>query len=148
MTSYFVENFVRILTSCNCQDKNRCPLIGNCRMKNLIYKCTSLIESNVKKVYLGFSKGEFKKNSYYNPQQLFQNENCKKSTTLLAFLWSIKSKEQNVNLKWEIMRQATPYSNISKRYLLYLHEKLAIALYWSPELLLNERSEMISNIAI
>ena len=67
---------------------------------------------------------------------------------MLAFLWSIKSKEQNVNLKWEIMRQATPYSNNSKRYLLYLHEKLAIALYRSPELLLNERSEMISNIAI
>ena len=54
------------------------------------------------------------------------------------------SEEQNVNLSWEIMRQAVPYSNISKRCLLSLHEKLAIALYPNPEELLNKRSETIS----
>ena len=42
------------------------------------------------------------------------------------------------------MRQASSYSNISKRCLLCLREKLAIALYPNPEELLNERSEMIS----
>ena len=61
-----------------------------------------------------------------------------------TYLWSIKSEEQKVNLSWEIMRQAAPYSNISDRCLLCLHEKLAIALYPKPEGLLNKRSEMIS----
>ena len=42
------------------------------------------------------------------------------------------------------MRQAAPYSNMSKRYLLYLPEKLLIALYLNPQELLNKRSEMIS----
>ena len=42
------------------------------------------------------------------------------------------------------MRQAAPYSNISKRCLLCLHEKLVIALYPNPEELLNKRSEMVS----
>ena len=41
------------------------------------------------------------------------------------------------------MRQAAPYSNISKRCLC-LHEKLVIALYPNSEELLNKRSEMVS----
>ena len=47
--------------SCNCRNKNGCPLNGNCRTENVIYKCTSLTKSNVKKVYLGVSEGELKK---------------------------------------------------------------------------------------
>ena len=42
------------------------------------------------------------------------------------------------------MRQAPPYSNISKQCLLCLLEKLAIALNPKPEELLNKRSDMIS----
>ena len=90
------------------------------------------------------SDGEFKKNRYYNIQQLFRNENYKNSNTLSTYLWSIKSEEQNVNLSWDIMRHAAPYSNISKRCLLCLHGKLPIALYLYREELLNKRSEMIS----
>ena len=47
--------------SCNCWDKNGCPLNGNCRRENFIYKCTSLMKNNVRKVYLGVSEGELKK---------------------------------------------------------------------------------------
>ena len=43
------------------------------------------------------------------------------------------------------MQQSAPYSNISKRCMQYLHEKLAIALYTNPEELLNKKSEMTSN---
>ena len=42
------------------------------------------------------------------------------------------------------MRQAARYSKISKRFLLCVHEKLAVALYPNPEELLNKSSEMIS----
>ena len=143
----FIQNKKSKTTlSCNCCDKNGSPLNGNCRTENVIYMCTSLTKNNVKKVYFGVSVGEFKKNWYYNHQQSFQSEDYKNSTTLLTYLWSIKStsKEQNVNLSWEIMRQAAPYSNISKRCLLCLHEKLTIALYPNPEELLNKRFEMIS----
>ena len=42
------------------------------------------------------------------------------------------------------MCQAAPYSNISKRCLLSLHEKLANTLYPNCEELLNKKSEKIS----
>ena len=38
-----------------------------------------------------------------------------------------------------LMQQAAPYSNISKRCLLYLHEKLAITLYPNPEELVKKK---------
>ena len=80
--------------------------------KRYFYKCTSLTKNNVKKVYLGVSEGEFKKNRYYNHQQLFRNEDYKNSTTFFNMPVGIKStsEEQNVNLSWEIMRQAASYS--------------------------------------
>ena len=43
------------------------------------------------------------------------------------------------------MRQAAPYSNISKRYFLFLYEKLPTTLYLNWGELLNETSEAISN---
>ena len=113
----FIQNKKNKTTlSCDCRDINGCPLNGNCRTENFIYKCTSLTKNNVKKVYFGVTEGEFKKNRYYNYQQLFRNENYKNSTTFSTYLWSIKStsEEQNVNLSSEIIRQTPPYSNISK----------------------------------
>ena len=115
--SNFIQNKKNKTTlSCNCRDKNGCPLNGNCRTENVIHKCISLMRSNVKKVYLGVSEGEFIKNWHCNHQQSFRNEDYKNSTTLSKYQWSIKStsEEQNVNLSWEIMRQAASYSNISK----------------------------------
>ena len=110
----FIQNKKNKTTrSCNGRDKNGCPLNGNSRTENVIYKCTSLTKNNVKNVFLGVSEGKFKKNWYYNHQQLFRNQNYRNSTTLPTYLWSLKPtcEEENVDLSWEIMRQAAPYSN-------------------------------------
>ena len=48
-----------IQPGCNCRDKFGCPLNGKYRTENIIYKCTSLNESNLKKVYLGLAEEEF-----------------------------------------------------------------------------------------
>ena len=59
--------------------------LRNTRAEKIIYKCTSLTKNNIKKVYLGISEGRFKKNWYYNHQQLFQNEYYKNTTTLSTY---------------------------------------------------------------
>ena len=46
----FIQNKKNKKTlSCNCRDKNGCPLNANCRTENVIYKFTSLTKNNVKK---------------------------------------------------------------------------------------------------
>ena len=68
----FIQNKKNKTTlSCNCRDKNGCPLNGICRTEYVIYKCTA--KNNVKNIDCDVSEGEFKKNRYCNHQQLFRN---------------------------------------------------------------------------
>ena len=55
-------------------------------------------------------------------------------------------KRENVtlDLKWEVLRTAKSYSDITKRCSLCLHEKLAIITYPYPDELLNRRSELVT----
>ena len=46
------------------------------------------------------------------------------------------------NLKWSVIRCATSYPNISKRFLLCLYEKVVIITYPRQHKLLNKRSEL------
>ena len=48
------------------------------------------------------------------------------------------------SLKWSVVKSVPRYSNISKRCLLRLHEKVEIVDYTNQKELLNKRSELIS----
>ena len=51
--------------SCNCREKQSCPLNGRCREKNVIYKCVASVPNKEDKVYIGLTEGEWKKISSY-----------------------------------------------------------------------------------
>ena len=110
----------------------------------MIYKCTATTcKSN--KVYLGLTAGELKKTRYYSHVKSFKNEFYANSTTLSSYVWKMK-KRKNVPsaLTWKVLRTAKTYSNITKRWSLCLHEKLAIITYPYPYELLNRRSELFT----
>ena len=46
--------------SCNCRNKNKCPLNGNCKVQNVIYTCTVSPTQIFKHVYLGIAEGYWK----------------------------------------------------------------------------------------
>ena len=61
------------------------------------------------------------------------------------YIWELKETSNSSSaLLWSIAKEVPPYSNIFKRCLLCLHEKLEIINYLRPEELLNKRSELIS----
>ena len=44
--------------SCNCKNKNECPLNENCKVHNVIYKCTvSATQTCKQRVYLEIAEG-------------------------------------------------------------------------------------------
>ena len=45
---------------CNCRIETECPLNGDCRKEDVIYKCTMLTTFQPQKMYLGLAEGEFK----------------------------------------------------------------------------------------
>ena len=71
---------------CNCRIKTECPLNGDCRKEDVIYKCTALTIFQPKKMYLDLTEGECKKKRHYNYTQSFRNENYTNSTTLSSYV--------------------------------------------------------------
>ena len=95
-------------------------------------------------VYLGIAEGNWKQR-LYNHRQSFKDKRHKNDTTLSSYLWDLKENHNQIpKLTWSIVRFAPGYSNISKRCLLCLHEKLLIINYHNPAELLNKRSELMA----
>ena len=92
-----------------------------------------------------FQKGNLKQTGIVTMNNRLETKNIQKTPHCQPTCGNIKrTSNERINLKWEILRQAAPSSNISKRCLLCLHENLAISLYPEPDELLNKRAEMIS----
>ena len=127
---------------CNCQGE--CPLNGKCRTKDVVYGCVATTTKVPFKYYIGGAKGEWKKRQR-NHETSFRLEKHKTDTSLAKYVWDTKCSDNEIpNLNWSILKTAPAYTNITKRCLLCLSEKLAIVTYPNEEALLNKRSEMIS----
>ena len=80
----------------------------------------------------------------YNHKTSFKNRGKANDTTLSKYIWEVKDKyKETPSLKWSFVKSASGYSNITKKCLLCLHEKLEIINYPNQEELLNKRSELI-----
>ena len=114
----------------------------NCRNKDCVqmYWCNTYI--NPDETYLGTAEGDFKKR-YNNHTKSFRHKRYSKETTLSKYISEIKKEcNEMPPLKWSI---AVPsYSNISKKCLLCLHEKLETVKFEDQCHLLNKRPELIS----
>ena len=135
---------VRQQLTCNFRVKSGCPLNRHCHKESIVYKCTVYTIRQLKKVYLGLTEGEFK-TRYYKHSQSFKTKSYLNSTTLSSYVLEVKAEQNETpNLNWEIVRSVPAYSNITKRCILCLYEKILIASYPNPEELLNKRSELVS----
>ena len=135
---------VRQQLACKCRVKSDCPLNGDCRKESIVYKCTACTIRQLKKVYLGLTEREFK-TRYYKHSKSFRTKSYPNSTTLSSYVWEVKTDQNETpNLNWEIVRSVPAYSNITKRCMLCIYEKLLIATYPNQEELLNKRSELVS----
>ena len=111
------------------EKKNECPLNWNCKVQS---------------VYLGIAEGNWEQR-FYNHRQSFKDKRHKNDTTLSSYLWDLKENHNQIpKLTWSIVRFAPGYSNISKRCLLCLHEKLLIINYHNSSELLNNRLEVMA----
>ena len=53
------------IPSCNCRNKDECPMNGKCQVQNVVYKCTVSATPNFpKRVYLGVAEGDWKLRFY------------------------------------------------------------------------------------
>ena len=120
------------------------PLNEKCLTKNVQYKAsiTPHKENPKTKIYYGVCETAFKRR-YANHKKTFNNIIHQTDTELSNEYWNIISGNKTSNISWEILGTHKSYNQISKRCLLCLNEKLAIALH-KDDNMLNKRSEIIS----
>ena len=127
--------------SCNCLDKDKCPLEGQCLTSCFVYN-ESVKTSSGEMNYVGTCEGPFKQR-YNNHTKSFRNRKYEKDTELSKHIWKLKDSCSEYSIKWSIAARAAPYASGSKKCDLFLTEKLLIATS-DPKLMLNKREEIIS----
>ena len=128
--------------TCNCRQKNTCPLNGNCLQSSLIYQATVTRKDNsTTETYIGLTENDFK-TRYRNHTASFRHTKHRNSTELSKHTL----KENNINhfISLRILSSRSPYNSANKRCNLCLREKLLITR--RPELSsLNKRNELVSS---
>ena len=100
---------------CCCLEKNKaeCPIPGDCKAKNVIYRSILTGDGNTYG-YIGMTGQTFKQR-YYGHQSNFRDNNCRKNsgankgTVLSAKVWKMKDKGLTPKLEWDIIDWAFPY---------------------------------------
>ena len=130
------------LTLCNCRLKGECPTDGKCQTMDAVYSCR-VTSPEPRNIYFGLVE-EKSKQRYYKHKKSFNHKGYSHETTFCSsYVWHLKETlDVTLNLKWSVVRCATPYLNISKKCLLCLYEKLVIITYLRQHELLNKRSEL------
>ena len=129
---------------CNCRNKEQCPFQGNCREKSVIYECTVITkdERPIEKAYKGVTEGEAKQRVVTHNTS-FINQTYRSSSELSKYIWELKDKGKDYEIKWKIIDRSNPYINGLKRCNLCTTEKLHI-INSDCEKIINKRSELIS----
>ena len=109
---------------CNCRVPDKCPLKGQCLVKEVVYQVTiTTFEST--ETYVGLTATEFK-TRWRNHQMSFKNESKKNDTELSKHLWQLKDEKEDFAISWKILAKAKSYSNLTKRCNLCSTEKFYI----------------------
>ena len=108
----------------NQRKKAGCPMEGNCQVNNIVYKC-DVIRPLPKKCIQDLQRENGRAvSSFYNYKLSFKHKRSSNKTTLSSHMWHLKKvSSETPNLKWSRLRCISPYSDISKKYLLCLYEK-------------------------
>ena len=112
---------------------------GKCMTNNVIYKAeVTTTDNQTTKQYVGMTSNAFK-NRFRNHQKSFRDKKHQNETELSKFIWSLKEKKKEFEVKWSILKRAVVYHNEARRCNFCLEEKLQI-MKADKRTLLNKRS--------
>ena len=97
--------------TCNCRQKNACPLDGNCLQPSVIYQATvTRKDNNTTETYIGLTENDFK-TRYRNHTPSFRHAKPSKSTELSKHIWTLKDNNIEYFISWRILSSHSPYNS-------------------------------------
>ena len=89
--------------TCNCRQKNTCPLNGNCLQSSVIYQAiVKRQDNNTSETYIGLTENDFK-TRYSNHTASFRHVKHRNSTELSKHICSLKDKGIDHFITWQII---------------------------------------------
>ena len=89
-------------------------------MRNIVYQ-KEVVTPQSKETYIGLCDTTFKER-YTNHTCSFRDERYKNVTELRKYMWSLKDRKINSEIKWRKVRQVRSYSHINKKCNLFVGE--------------------------
>ena len=127
---------------CSHRVGNICPLDGKCKTDSIVYKATVTSGTDIE-TYTGLSEPPFR-SRYENHKTDFRYTKNRGKTTLAGQIWSLKDKNKNYDVNFEILRRARAYNPVNRKCMLCTNEKYCIL--FNPEgATLNSRSEFFNS---
>ena len=87
-------------------EDNKCPLEGNCLIKNIAYMAAVETETNTSS-YIGMT-GNSLKTRYYNHIKSFKNKRYKNETELSKYIWKSKKRKSSTPSRGKSCVNLTP----------------------------------------
>ena len=110
----------RIYESCNCRQKNSCPLNGNCLQSSVIYQATvKRNDNNTSETYIGLTENAFK-TRYRNHTASFRHTKHRNSTELSKHVWSLKDNNIVYSISWRTISSSSSCNSSNN-----IHEKIS-----------------------
>ena len=126
---------------CNCRAPDKCPLKGQCLVKEVVYQAT-ITTAESTETYFGLIE---LKTRWRNHQMSFKNESKKNDTELSKHLWQLKDQKKDFAISWKILAKAKSYSNLTKRCNLCTCSTEKFYIVYKPDMAtLNKRNELVS----
>ena len=128
---------------CNCRTKGNCPMDGNCHVQSVVHRAT-VETADCRRDYTGLTALTFKER-FNGHQYSMRHRNHRNSTALSKYVWSLKDKNTDFNIRWSVRKRATAYQNTTRMSNLCLAEKLEV-IRAGKKRSLNKRTELVSNM--
>ena len=130
---------------CNCRDKSKCPMDNKCLTDSIVYRADVTASGSVqeRKFYIGLTKNFFKQR-WSSHKTSFTQERYKDQTTLSTYIWQLKEKRANFDIKWSVVRRVNSHKPGDKICGLCLAEKVEILKHAADRRSLNKRNELFS----
>ena len=114
---------------------------GNCQVRSVVYRAT-VETADCRRDYTGLTALTFKER-FNGHQYSMRHRSHRNSTALSKYVWSLKDKNTDFNIRWSVRRRATAYQNTTRMCNLCLAEKLEI-IKADKKRSLNKRTELVS----
>ena len=98
-------------------------------MDSVVYEATVTTDNNVTNTYTGLTSDTFKKR-WYKHRETFEKQDHSNPTTLSTYIWDLKLRNKNHDIKWSIIERAKDFNPITRKCRLCLKEQARHGRRW------------------